>query len=34
MLSHDFEPRARLAVHLKDLDNARQTAQALGVSIP
>lgn len=34
MLSHDFEPRARLAVHLKDLDNARQTARALGVSIP
>ncbi|NLG58320.1 MAG: NAD(P)-dependent oxidoreductase [Clostridiales bacterium] len=34
MLSHDFEPRARLAVHLKDLDNARDTAQALGVDIP
>lgn len=34
MLSHDFAPRARLAVHLKDLDNARQTAQSLGVDIP
>ncbi|MGI6694749.1 MAG: NAD(P)-dependent oxidoreductase [Christensenellales bacterium] len=34
MLAHDFEPRARLAVHLKDLDNARHTAEALGVDIP
>ncbi len=34
MIAHDFEPQARLAVHLKDLDNARHTAQALGVDIP
>lgn len=34
MLAHDFEPRARLAVHLKDLDNARHTAEELGAEIP
>lgn len=34
IISRDFSPSARLAIHIKDLENARHLAEDLGVRIP
>lgn len=34
ILSGDFAPSARIAIHMKDLKNAKLLAQAMGVNIP
>lgn len=34
MIAHDFSPNARMAVHQKDLKNAMELAESMGVEIP